>query len=75
MIDIFNKYNESISNINRRINFNEADLDFSTFPVLQYNMNVMSMGDLLNSVSQATLTHYVDRNNNVVTDYVMMTLY
>ena len=72
LIDIFNKYNESISNINRRINFNEADLDFSTFPVLQYNnMNVASMGDLLNSVSQATLTHIMwDRNNNVVTDYV-----
>lgn len=71
LIDILNKLNES-NDERHQIDFDEEDIVFDEFPLMQFsNLNTSNMSDLLNTISQATLTNiFIDiRDNKLKTDY------
>lgn len=71
LIDVLNKLNES-NDERHQIYFDEEDIVFDEFPLMQFsNLNTSNMSDLLNTISQATLTNiFIDiRDNKLKTDY------
>ena len=71
LIDILNKLNEN-NDERHQIDFDEEDIIFDEFPLMQFsNLNTSNMSDLLNTISQATLTNiFIDiRDNKLKTDY------
>ena len=69
MID---RLNSSI-NSKYTLKYNMEDIDFNEFNRIEYdNLDTGSMSDWLNTLSQCTLTNiYINRQNNIVTDYCL----
>lgn len=67
-----NKLNSEL-NSKYKIQYEEADIDFSNYPVLEYsNIDADNMGTWLNTISQSTLTNiYFTRENKIKTDFCL----
>lgn len=67
-----NKLNETLES-KYKINFDEQDIDFTTFPLIDYmNLDASNMSDWFNIICQSTLTNvYLTRENKLVTDYIL----
>lgn len=71
-IYLINKLNEQLVD-KYKIKYDSEDINFGDFKSIELdNLETYNMSDLLNTISQCTLTNiYIDRDNKIKTDYCL----